>query len=382
LQTDLLKQAADIYGTPLYVYDLPFIIKRITSLKDLFFDLDFRIAYAMKANFNRDLLKTLNNFGLMIDVVSYGEYLHARSIGFAPDRIIVNGNCKKVDQLKTYVNNGVFSINLDSYEELLRLEKIIDSQTNISIRVNPDVDAKTHPHISTGLKENKFGVDFDTAAAMIRRIEKNKYLKLIGFHCHIGSQITEIQPYLEAITSLIDFIEKTGIEIEILNLGGGWGIDYGDGKFLDLNEYRNKILPLLKKTMKTVIFELGRWITAPAGYLISKVEYVKKTRYKIFVVVDTGMTHLIRPALYGAKHKIIPLYPSNDRKMIVADIVGPACESSDVLRKEYKLPEPAEGELITICDVGAYGFAMASEYNLIPKPIEVIWDGEKFIKSS
>ncbi|WP_041081047.1 diaminopimelate decarboxylase [Thermotoga profunda] len=382
MDSQILVKAAESFGTPIYVYDLPFIHHRLSILKEMFKDFDFRLAYAVKANFNKDILSVLEKKNIMVDVVSFGEYKQVRSVGFTPDRIIVNGNCKKREELQQYVNDGVFSINLDSYEELLRLEKILSKPTRVSIRVNPDVDAKTHRHIATGLKENKFGVDFDTATKMIERIKSNKMLDLIGLHCHIGSQITEVEPYLEAVVSIKYFAKSMDLELSVLNLGGGWGIDYGNGKVLDLEEYKKKIFPLLKEFGSTIVLELGRWIVAPSAYLVAKVEYIKRTSSKIFIMLDTGMTHLIRPALYGAKHRIIPLYDVKNRKKIKADVVGPICESADTFRKSYTMAEPKEGEFVAICDVGAYGYAMASDYNLIPKPKEIIWDGEKLSISS
>ncbi|HOJ88891.1 MAG TPA: diaminopimelate decarboxylase [Pseudothermotoga sp.] len=382
MDSHTLVDAAMSFGTPLYVYDLPFVLQRISVVTELFKDFDFHLAFAVKANFNKDILSALEKSGAMVDVVSFGEYNQVRSVGFTPDRIIVNGNCKKKEELDKYVQDGVFSINLDSYEELLRLETVLSRPARVSIRVNPDVDAKTHRHIATGLRENKFGVDFDTASAMIERIRSNKMLELIGLHCHIGSQITEVEPYLEAVVSIKYFARSVGLRVQVFNLGGGWGIDYGNGKSLDLEEYRQKIFPILKEFGSAIVLELGRWIVAPSAYLVSKVEYVKKTASKIFVMLDTGMTHLIRPALYGAKHKIIPLYETKGRKKIKADVVGPICESADTFRKSYTMAEPKEGEFVAICDVGAYGYAMASDYNLIPKPKEVIWDGKKLFRSS
>ncbi|WP_041446461.1 diaminopimelate decarboxylase [Pseudothermotoga thermarum] len=382
MEKEVLKQAAEKFGTPIYVYSLPKILSQIELVKSTLEGVNYSLAFAMKANFNQDLLKLFHSLGLMIDCVSIGEYLRARKVGFSPSKIIVNGNCKKREELKLYVDEGIFSINLDSYEELIRLEALANKPVNVCIRVNPDVDAKTDPHIATGLKEHQFGVDYDTAARMIERISKNGNIKLIGLHCHIGSQIVEVEPYEEALNSLKDFVRQMNLNIQVLNIGGGWGIDYGDGKSLNLKDYKKRIVPLLKDFNVKIVLELGRFIVGPAGYLVARVEYVKKTNSKIFVIVDTGMTHLIRPALYGAKHRIIPLYDTLDREETVADVVGPACESSDVIRKTITLPLPREGDLIAIGETGAYGYAMASDYNLIPKPLEIIWDGKMLFRSS
>ncbi|MCS7175064.1 diaminopimelate decarboxylase [Pseudothermotoga sp.] len=382
LNSSILLSAAERFGTPFYLYDVDFITERVERVYRFFKQFDFHLAYAVKANFNLDILKRLNELGTMVDIVSFGEYEQVRKAGFTPDRIVVNGNCKSSGELKHYVSDGVFCINLDSFEELLRLEKLADKPVRVAIRVNPDVDPKTHPHIATGLKENKFGVDYETAERMVQLISKSRFIRLVGLHCHIGSQIVEVGPFKEAFESMRNFASKLGLNLELVNLGGGWGIDYGDGRQLDLNEYEKEIFPILKGFGAKVLLELGRWIVAPAGFLVTKVEYVKRTKNKTFIVVDAGMSHLIRPALYGAKHRIEPLYPTNHRPTIVADVVGPVCESADTFAKGLKLPEPKEGELVVIRDVGAYGYAMSSHYNLLRKAPEVIYSKENYLRAS
>ena len=376
IDSSILLSAAEVFGTPFYFYDLDFIRDRVRKVYDFFKQFDFHLAYAVKANFNFEILSMLNELGTMVDVVSFGEYERVRKAGFTPERIVVNGNCKSVGELKKYVEDSVYCINLDSLEELLRLESIVDRPVRVAIRVNPDVDPKTHHHIATGLKENKFGVDYETAERMIQIISRSRFVRLVGLHCHIGSQIVEVDPYRQAFESMRDFASRLNLQLELVNLGGGWGIDYGDGKLLDLEEYRRKVFPILEDFNCRIVLELGRWIVGPAGYLISKVEYVKKTKNKNFIVIDAGMSHLIRPALYGAKHRIEPLYEQKDRPTIVADVVGPVCESADTFAKNLELPEPQEGELLIIRDVGAYGYVMSSHYNLLRRAPEILYSKE------
>jgi len=376
IDSSILLSAAELFGTPFYFYDLDFIRDRVRKVYDFFKQFDFHLAYAVKANFNLDILSMLNELGTMVDVVSFGEYERVKKAGFTPDRIVVNGNCKSAGELKKYVEDSVYCINLDSLEELLRLESVADRPVRVAIRVNPDVDPKTHHHIATGLKENKFGVDYETAERMIQIISSSRFVRLVGLHCHIGSQIVEVDPYRQAFESMRSFASKLNFQLELVNLGGGWGIDYGDGRQLDLEEYRKIIFPILKGFNCRIILELGRWIVAPAGYLISKVEYVKRTKNKNFVVIDAGMSHLIRPALYGAKHRIEPLYEQKDRPTIVADVVGPVCESADTFAKSLEMAQPKESELLVIRDVGAYGYAMSSHYNLLRRAPEILYSKE------
>lgn len=382
IEPSILLSAAETFGTPFYLYDLDFVRDRVRKVYDFFKEFDFQLAYAVKANFNLDILSTLNELGTMVDVVSFGEYERVKRAGFTPDRIVVNGNCKSFGELKQYVADNVYCINLDSLEELLRLESVADRPVRVAIRVNPDVDPKTHPHIATGLKQNKFGVDYETARKMVQIISRSRFVRLVGLHCHIGSQIVDVEPYRQAFESLRNFVSELNLELELVNLGGGWGIDYGDGRQLDLDEYRKTIFPIIKDFNCRIILELGRWIVGPAGYLISRVEYVKKTKNKTVVVIDAGMSHLIRPALYGAKHRIEPLYQRDNRPTIVADVVGPVCESADTFAKNLEIPQPNEGELLVLRDVGAYGYVMSSHYNLLRKAPEIVYESEKGFRVS
>lgn len=369
----ILRQAAERYGTPLYLYDLDEIERRIRLAKDTLKDLDFKIFFAMKSNSNPYLLRFVHSHNMGADVVSLNEYRMASWCGFVANEIIVNGNGKSTQDLNFYLQQNPLCINVDSKEEI---EKFGKRRAQIALRINPDIDPKTHPHISTGLKENKFGLDFKTAKDVIETLPTN--LKLVGLHCHIGSQITEIGPFREAFSSIESFIKSEKLELEFLNVGGGWGIDYKkDGMELNLEEYKKQIIPILKSLNLPIYFELGRFIIGSSGYLVSKVTEVKINSYKNFVILDTSMADLIRPALYDAYHEIEFL--TDNQEEMIADIVGRVCESGDVLARSRKVKIPKIDDLAIIHDVGAYGYSMSSNYNLSLRPAEVAFDGRELI---
>ncbi len=370
MDKEVFLTAAKKFGTPLYLYDLKEIEKRFEMVENTLLGVNHKVFFAFKANSNPYLVDFLRALGLGADVVSLNEYKLALSVGFRTSEIVVNGNGKTTDELKTYAESKVGCINVDSLEEIRRFPNL---SARIAIRINPNVDAKTHPHISTGLKKNKFGVDIQTASRMIRNLPSN--LKLVGLHCHIGSQITNISPFMDAFRSLKDFIEEENLNLEFINIGGGWGIDYEhNGKGLNVRNYREKVVPMLRNFGVPVHLELGRFIIGPAGYLVTQVKEVKTTALKNFVVVDASMSDLIRPSLYNAYHHI--KFLSNDSQ-IVADVVGRLCESGDILAKDRKISKPKTGDLGVVYDVGAYGYTMSSNYNLSLRPPEVAFDGEK-----
>ncbi|BBJ28917.1 diaminopimelate decarboxylase [Athalassotoga saccharophila] len=372
MNRDIFFRAAREYGTPLYLYDLGEMQRRIKLAQDTLNSLDFKIFFAMKANSNPYLLRFIHSYGIGADVVSINEYKMARFARFRPEEIIVNGNGKSMEDLEFYIAQNPLCINVDSKEEIA---KFGNKNARIALRINPDVDPKTHPHISTGLKENKFGMDFETAKEVIKTLPSN--LRLAGLHCHIGSQITKIDPFIEAFSSIERFVKSQGIKLEFLNVGGGWGIDYKkDGTEMDLAGYKKKIVPLLSNFNVPIYFELGRFITASAGYLISKVTEVKRNPYKNFVILDASMADLIRPSLYDAYHEIEIL---NDGEEMISDIGGRICESGDIFARSRKIRTPRPGDLAVIHDVGSYGYSMASNYNLSLRPAEVAFDGEKLI---
>lgn len=367
-----LSKAAKEFGTPLYIYDLREIKRHIHKVQNALEGIEHNILFAFKSNSNVHLLRFVKGLGCGADVVSMNEYKMAKYAGFTPDKIVVNGNGKTKDELRIYLKDKVKYINVDSMEEIEKFPK--DLPAHIAIRINPDVDAKTHPHISTGLKENKFGVDIRSASNLIHTLPSN--LKLTGLHCHIGSQITNVLPFIDALNSLKLFIEKEELKLEFLNIGGGWGIDYfHNGTELNVEKYRQKVVPMLKEFGVPIHLELGRFLVGPAGYLVTRVLEVKRTTTKNFVVVDASMSTLLRPALYNAYHHIEFL---SDGPKMLADVVGRVCESGDTLGENRQINAPKTGDLGVIYDAGAYGYSMASNYNLSLKPAEVTFDGESF----
>ncbi len=372
LDKNIFYEAAKKYGTPLYFYDLNEIKRRIKLVEDTLKGLNFKIFFAMKANSNPYLLKFIHSYGIGADTVSVNEYKMAQFAGFLPDEIVVNGNGKSMSDISFYARENPLCVNVDSYEEI---EKIGSLPMHIALRINPNVDPKTHPHISTGLRENKFGMDFETAKTVIKSLPAN--LNLVGLHCHIGSQITEIEPFIEAFSSLKSFVREERLDLEFINVGGGWGIDYTDkGEGINLARYENEALQILSSFDLPIYFELGRFIIGSAGYLITEVTEIKSTPHKNFVIVDASMADLIRPALYDAHHEIEFL---SGKSEMIADVAGRICESGDVFAHGKKIKAPEIGEIGLIHDVGAYGYSMSSNYNLSTRPAEVAFNGDDLI---
>lgn len=361
LEKELIEAIAKTYGTPVYVYSREEILKRISTVKYVFSSVNLFPTFACKANNNPRIIEIFKDNGFGADIVSIGEY-HACKLADVDDKKIVwNGNGKTRKEIEI-LSKKVGYVNIDSEEEY-EIWSEIDSSAEFFLRVNPDVDAKTHPHISTGLKKSKFGIQTDE----IDRILSQNKLNISGFHVHIGSQITDVEPFEEAISKVVDLSKKYGFSK--VNIGGGWGIKYKD-KELDISDYKQRIVPYLKDFDK-VIIELGRYLIAPAGLLVLKVEYVKKTRYKTFVVLDGGMNVLMRPVMYNAYHEINVLDPESSEKYTV-DVVGPLCESGDIIAYERNLEIPKVGSYVIVRDVGAYGYSMSNNYNSMPRPAEVI----------
>ena len=376
-----MSDVAAKFGTPTYVYSLRRIEENLRIISSVFDELDFHLNYAMKANANIHLLRILKENGCGVDAASYGEILLARYSGFPPEEIVLNGVGKEDEELRFALNNNVYAVNCDSVEELEYLDAMAKSENKrvrIALRVNPDIDAKTHPHITTGLKENKFGIDLETAREVIERYRNSSSIDIVGLHTHIGSQITSVEPYVETFRQIKEFMEAVGKRFEFYNIGGGWGIDYKNGKrIFDTKEYKEKAIPILKDMNIKIVGEFGRFVVGDSGLLLTRVVYNKHTPYRNFVIVDAGMSHLIRPVLYNAYHRIIPVKRTKEGTHFVADIVGPLCESGDFLGKERKLTDLKRGDLIAIMDVGAYGYVMSSNYNGKFRGAEVLVDGDK-----
>ncbi|MDD4826425.1 MAG: diaminopimelate decarboxylase [Mesotoga sp.] len=357
------QKLANEFGTPLYVYDAQKIRKRIAKAKKVFEGLDAEIVFALKANNNPSLLKIMAEQEIGADVVSRGELLASKMAGMK--RILWNGNGKTHEDIVHFTNQGLDIVCVDSLQELPLWDGV---DVKKLLRVNPDVDARTHPHISTGLRAHKFGVPIEKVEGVADRID--------GLHLHIGSQITDVEPFLDAYSKALECAKEFGFKY--IDLGGGWGIDY-EGEELDIEKLQKGIAKLFSDFEGKLISELGRYIIGPAGYLVTTVVSVKPSE-KIFVVTDAGMNALIRPVLYDAHHRIHVL--SGTSKSVTADVVGPLCESGDILARSRKIEVPIPGTAIVFENAGAYGFSMANNYNGMPLPAEVLVDGdsEKLIR--
>ena len=382
LSKELLQKAADTFGTPLYVYDFNKIVERYNQLKAVFSGRKALICYALKANSNLSVVQKLASLESGADCVSIGEIKRAILSGIPAYKIIYSGVGKQEFEIKEAIKLGILFINIESKEELLCVEKCakeLGVVARISVRVNPDIDPQTHPYISTGLKENKFGVNIDEAKWMYLYAQKAESLEPVGIHFHIGSQLTKLQPIKESaqkIVKLTHSLKALKIDIKFFDIGGGIGITYSDEETIDLYDYAQGILEELRGLDVTIICEPGRFIVGNSGVFLTKVLYQKEHQGKRFVIVDGAMNDLIRPSLYQAYHQIMPLESSGDSCNCV-DIVGPICESGDYLGKNISLPELKNGEILAILSAGAYGFSMASNYNSRGKCAEVaIENGE------
>lgn len=370
------KELAEKYNTPYYVYDFDNIKNNYTQLKDAFKARKSLIAYAIKANSNLSVINCLAKLGAGADCVSIGEVKRALKAGIKNYKIIFSGVGKNDYEINEALKFDILMINVESEAELNRVEEIaknLNKKARISIRVNPNIDALTHPYISTGLSENKFGVDIDTAKRMYIKCKNSDYLEPVGIHCHIGSQLTKLQPIKEAveiIAQLIKNLKAINIDLSFIDVGGGLGISYNNETLIDLNEYAQHILASMFGLDLTVICEPGRFIVGNNGIFITKVLYEKINSNKRFVIVDGAMNDLIRPSLYNAYHKITSV-DNNESTTTTCNLVGPICESSDFFAKDVKLPATKSGDLIAIHSAGAYCYSMASNYNSRPRVAEI-----------
>lgn len=365
------------YGTPLYVYSKSFIEKKCETLLRAFQSHSTQACYAMKANSNAEVLKTLFRKGLGADVVSLGELEKAVGLGLNPSKIVFSGVGKKKDELLRGIELGLFSFNVESLQELELLGNLSQQRNKtvrVSLRINPNINVKTNPYIATGLYKTKFGLPENQIREAIRIIKKYPALKLVGISCHLGSQIKSVQPYEQAAKRLVylaDSLQELGLHLEIIDLGGGFGVSYQGEKVPPLSSYSKTILRILKKTPYRLVIEPGRWLVAESGILLTEVLYTKNNPYKHFLIVDAAMTELIRPALYKAYHPIFPCKKTKGENTVY-DVVGPVCETSDFLGLNRKFGPIRPGDLIWIGLTGAYGSSMASEYNLRAKASELV----------
>jgi len=376
------KELASEYKTPLYLYDLDYMTSQFEELKSAFKGRKSIIAYAVKANSNLSVVQHFAKMGSGADCVSIGEVRRAFLAGIPAYRIIFSGVGKSDDEIREAIEKDILYINVESEAELGRVELIakeLNAKSRISIRVNPNIDPQTHPYISTGLHDNKFGVDLSTAKRMYIMANNSEHLDPVGIHFHIGSQLTELQPIRESaeiVADLVRSLEGIKIELKFFDIGGGLGIKYNNETTIKPYDYAQAILGTLTALDLTILCEPGRFLTANAGYFVTKVLYEKQNGDKKFVVVDGAMNDLLRPALYSAYHKIEAITDSTSETRAV-DIVGPVCESGDFFAKDYQLPELAHNDLLVLHSAGAYGFGMGSNYNTRGRSAEVaIKDGK------
>jgi diaminopimelate decarboxylase len=372
-----VQQIAEKVGTPFYLYSYNTLVRHFTVFDQAFAGIPHLVCFSAKANSNLAILRLFVTLGAGIDVVSRGELYRALQCGADPRKIVFSGVGKREDEIESALSAGILMFNVESQAELQAINDVarrVGKKAAIALRVNPDIDPKTHPYISTGLKKNKFGIDIGQAVAAYRMASQLPHLQVSGIDCHIGSQLTQVDPFVEALKKLKGLIEQLrseGVEIRYLDLGGGLGITYEDEEPPDPVEYASSILEEIRGFNCSLILEPGRVIVGNAGILVSKVLYLKENEVKRFVIVDAGMNDLVRPSYYGSYHQIIPV-KEEARKEITADVVGPICESSDFLAKDRKIPELRPGELIAVMSAGAYGFSMSTNYNSRPRVAEVL----------
>jgi diaminopimelate decarboxylase len=380
-----IQKIAEEVGTPFYLYSYHTLVRHFTIFDEAFKGMPHLICYSAKANSNLAFLRLFVNLGGGVDVVSGGELYRAVKGGADPKKIVFSGVGKREDEIEYALKTGILMFNVESSQELQGINEVagrIGKKATIAIRVNPDIDPKTHPYISTGLKQNKFGIDILRAPMAYRLASQMDNLKIVGIDCHIGSQLVEVEPLVEALRKLKQLVEnlrKEGMEIQYLDLGGGLGITYEDEEPPHPTEYASTILEEIRGFGCTLILEPGRVIVGNAGVLVSRVLYTKENEEKRFVIVDAGMNDLVRPSYYGSYHQILPV-KEETREEIVADVVGPICESSDFLAKGRKIPNLQSGELIAVMSAGAYGFSMSTNYNSRPRIAEVlVRDDQMFV---
>ncbi len=372
---------AEKYQTPLYIYDFDKITQQYEMLKDAFKARKAILAYAIKSNSNLSVVQHLAKLGAGADCVSIGEVRRALLAGVPKYKIIFSGVGKQDAEIKEALESDILFINLESHAELERVEMIakeLNIVARISVRVNPNIDPKTHPYISTGLHGNKFGVDLNTAKRMYLKAKNSENLDPVGIHFHIGSQLTELEPIREAaviVADLVRTLKAIQIELKFFDVGGGLGVTYDDEVTIDPKEYSQAILGTLTGLDMTIMCEPGRFLTANAGYFLTRVMYEKQNDEKRFVIVDGAMNDLLRPSLYSAYHKIEAV--DNDGETSPADIVGPVCESGDFFAKDREFPVFKHNDLVVVHSAGAYGFGMGSNYNTRGRSAEVAIEGGK-----
>jgi len=413
---DIIAEA----DTPVYIYSKNAIIARFNELKTAFQHDDTLICFSVKSNSNLTICKILAEEGSGFDVVSGGELFRVLKVGGDPSKVVFAGVGKTDNEIQYAIENNIFMFNVESIAELRHINAVAErlkKPTRVALRINPDIDAQTHAKTTTGKKENKFGIDLIIAGHIVQQAKQYKYVDICGLHVHLGSPIYAVDPYVNALEKILDFMQKcrnAGLNIKYMNVGGGYCISYKGEKVIGPQDYAAKILPYIKKMQCRLILEPGRYILGNSGILVSRVIYTKENSHgKKFIVCDAAMNDLLRPSLYDAFHRIWPVdinislpEPEDARsyserlgetrsesearahqtdisaeagsKLEIADIVGPVCESSDVLAKDRAIPKVDEGDLLAIYSAGAYGFSMSSSYNSRPRPCEILVDKDRF----
>ena len=376
-----LKKLAKKFSTPIYCYSLKRIKKNVEDFKNAFKKFNPIICYSVKANPNKILLREIGKLGLGADVVSLGELMKALKSGIKPGKIVFSGVGKTANEISFAINKKILLINAESKSEILVIEKIAKSKrkkVDIGIRLNPNTDAKTLKQISTGKKDDKFGVSEKSFLELVKYVRNSKNLNLKCLSVHIGSQILDNKPYEKMLKTIINVIKKTNFSFEYIDLGGGMGIDYENkNRRLNFKRYSSDIKRLINLVDSKIIFEPGRSIIGNVGILISKIIYIKKGFKKDFIILDAAMNDLMRPALYNAKHRILPVNKKNIKTRRVYEFVGPICESTDKFLTVKGFQRMRENELILFCDTGAYGMSLSSNYNLRPKAVEILIKNSK-----
>jgi len=370
-----IEDIAERFGTPFYLYSHRTIVDHYEKIKRAFRGLKPLICFSMKANSNLAILKTLITRGAGLDIVSGGELYKTFKVGCRPERIVYASVGKKKSEIKEAISKGILSFNVESEAELNAINMIagrLRKKQQVSLRLNPDVDAATHKYITTGKSENKFGLDLDTARSIFGKVNRFRHLKIDGVHIHIGSQITRSEPFIRAIRKTLKFVDSLDVPIRNFNIGGGLGIIYSDEKPQTALQFAKKVIPLFKGRSFRLILEPGRFIAGNSGILVTRVLYIKDGYRKKFAIVDAGMNDLIRPSLYGAYHEILPVHKCSKAAVSKYDIVGPICESGDFIAKDRKFCRLEAGNLLAVMGAGAYGFTMASNYNSRPRISEIM----------
>jgi diaminopimelate decarboxylase len=383
-----VSEIANSVGTPAYIYSRATIEHHYRQIEEAFRGISSLICYSIKANSNVEILRVMKHMGAGFDAVSGGEIYRALAAGADAAKIVFAGVGKTDEEIRYALDAGILMFNVESRQELENINRIAGETGRVApvvLRVNPDVDPKTHTYITTGKAENKFGIDLATAEEIIAEIPQLKNVQLMGFHCHIGSQITTIEPYTFAVRRVMELFQKCrrSFPLQYINIGGGFAIYYRGNEAKPVREFAQQIIPLVEASKCRLVLEPGRYIVGNAGILVSRVQYLKEAGPKCFVICDAGMNDLIRPTLYQAYHRIWPVttdvpVDTPGCELKTADVVGPVCESGDYFAKDRPLPELKRGDLIAVFSAGAYGFTMSSNYNSRPKPPEVLVEGGTF----